>query len=215
MNTKIQFGKDAKILTADGKQIGSLERIVLNPGSHAITNIVVRTGSLINHEEKVVPLELVAETTRDLVVLREDAGNLNSFPLFEERRIVDEKGELDKPPQSTSTVYGVPGAGMTVMPDPGEQFITQLEQNIPDGTVAMKEGAHVITSDGKQVGSVERVFADPAADQVTHLLISNGLLTREMKLIPVKWVVTFGEGSVHLRVNKNEVERLAEAPLAG
>lgn len=214
MVTKIHLGKNAKILAADGRQVGSLERVVLNPGSHAITDIVIRTGTLMSHEEKVVPLGLVAETTKDLVVLREEAPDLDVLPPFEERHIVDEKGDLDKSPQGAPVIYGVPGVGLTVTPDPAEQFVTQLQQNIPDGTVAMKEGAHVITSEGKQVGSVESVLADPTADQVTHLLVSNGLLSKESKLIPVKWIVTFGEETIHLRVDKATVDQLAEAPLA-
>ena len=213
MITKIQLRKDAKILASNGKQVGSLERVVVNPGSHALTNIVVKTGSLVSHDEKVVPIEMVAETTKDLVVLRDDIGDLEALPPFEERRLVDEKGVLDQPPQSTTppVIYGFPTGAPAIVPDPGEQFVTQLEQNIPDGTVAMKEGAHVITEDGKQVGSVESVLADPSADQITHLLVSSGLLTKTMKLIPIKWVVTFGEETVNLRVDKDEVEKLPEA----
>jgi uncharacterized protein YrrD len=214
MVTKIHLGKNARILAADGRQIGSLERVVLNPGSHAITDIVIRTGTLMSHEEKVVPLGLVAETTKDLVVLREEAPDLDVMPPFEERHIVDEKGDLDKPPQSAPVIYGVPGVGLAITPEPAEQFITQLQQNIPDGTVAMKEGAHVITSEGKQVGNVESVLADPTADQVTDLVVSSGLLSKESKLIPVKWIVTFGEEAIHLRVDKATVDQLAEAPLA-
>src|SRR5512134_3138381 len=80
MITKIQLQKDATVLAADGKQLGSLDRVVLNPSNNVLTNVVVRTGNLIKHEEKVVPIELVAETADYQILLSEEAGNLEAFP---------------------------------------------------------------------------------------------------------------------------------------
>lgn len=216
MITKIQLQKDAPVLTADGQPVGSLERVVVNPKTNVVTDIVVRTGGLFDREAKVVSLDLVAETTADQIALREEAGELKSMPLFEERRLVEAKGELDLPPQNVSPVIpGYPGLGSSDARSPGEKFVTQMEQNIPDGTVAMKEGARVITHEGKHVGNVERVIADPAVDQVTHLLISSGLLSKEQRLIPMKWVTALSEEEVHLRVKKDTVEKLAATPVAG
>jgi uncharacterized protein YrrD len=79
----------------------------------------------------------------------------------------------------------------------------------------MKEGAKVITAEGKNIGSVERVLADPMVDQVTDLLVSRGLFTKEAKLIPIHWVMSMGEDKVHLRVSRESVEDLADVPLAG
>ena len=73
----------------------------------------------------------------------------------------------------------------------------------------------MLTAEGKHVGNIERVLADPSAEEVTHLLISKGILAKEMKLIPRKWISSWGEEKVHLRVKRDTVERLAEAPLAG
>ena len=216
MITKIQFQKDARVVSADGKQVGSLERVVVNPETNVITSIVVRIGTLISHEEKVVPIGFVAETGGELIVLRDEAGELESLPPFEERHLLDESGVLDPPPQSASpSVYGYPGVGTSVMNTSSQQLATQVEQNIPDGTVAMKEGAKVITLEGKHVGNVERVLADPTAEQVTHLLISRGMFSKETKLIPMKWVMRLGEEKIHLRVRKDSVDQLEAAPLAG
>src|SRR6185295_19741970 len=102
-----------------------------------------------------------------------------------------------------------------VVPAPGEKFVTQIEQNIPDGTVALKEGAKVITADGKHVGNVERVLADSSVDQITDLVISTGLINKEMRLIPIKWVMTVDEDTVHLRVKKASIEDKDTTPIAG
>ena len=71
----------------------------------------------------------------------------------------------------------------------------------------------MISSDGMHVGIVERVFADSAFDQITHLLISREIPSQDRKLIPIKWVQTMGEATVHLRVTKDLVEELADASI--
>jgi uncharacterized protein YrrD len=73
----------------------------------------------------------------------------------------------------------------------------------------------VISADGKHVGNVERVLADPSVDQVTHLVISQGLFTKANKLIPISYVMTVGEDTVHLRVKKVSVEDVDTTPFAG
>ena len=62
MITKIQLQKDAAVLAVDGKKVGSLERVVVNPETKVITDIVVRTGGLLGHDEKIVSVDLIDAT---------------------------------------------------------------------------------------------------------------------------------------------------------
>jgi len=216
MEQKILFQKNANVIAANGEQIGSLERVVLNPETKVVTDIVIRTGSLFNREVRVVPVGLVSETTEDQIVLSEKAGAPESFPPFEERHLIDANAELDQPVKNVApVVYGNPGFAPMMVPAPGEKFVTQIEQNIPEGTVALKEGAKVITADGKHVGNVERVLADSSVDQITDLVISTGMFNKEMRLIPIKWVMTLGEDTVRLRVKKVSIEDRDTTPVAG
>ena len=211
MDTKIQFQKKATVLAADGQQIGSIERVVVNTTSNVLTDIVVRKGSVLDVEEKVVPIELVAETAPGQIVLRDTAGMLEGFPSFEERHLVDADNAQSSAEPPAVVGYPSLGVPMTVV---RKEAATRMEQNIPDGTVAMKEGAKVISAEGKHVGSVECVVADSEVDQVTHLIVASGMLTKEKRLIPMKWVMSMGEDEVHLRVNKASVEEEADIPIA-
>lgn len=212
MERTILFQKNASILNASGNQIGSLERVVLHPETKVITDIVVRGGGLFSKEYRVVPVDLVAETTEDQILLRADAGEWESYQLFEERRIIENEERFNAPSDVPPVVYGVPGVGPALTPDTGEPFATRLEQNIPEGTVALKEGAKVLTADDKHVGNVDRVLADPSQEQATHLIITQGLLVKEKKLIPMKWVMMLGEDSVHLHLTEAELKELDSAP---
>lgn len=84
------------------------------------------------------------------------------------------------------------------------------ELNIPDNTVALEEGVKVFSSDREQVGDVERVYSEPEEQRVTHLVISQGLISKEKKLIPTLWVDSVIEDKVWLSVAKDFVENLPE-----
>ena len=93
-----------------------------------------------------------------------------------------------------------------------ERSAVQIHPNVLD-EAARREYVKVISSDGMHVGHVERVFADSTFDQITHLLISREIPAGERKLIPIKWVQTMEEATVHLRVTKDLVEELADASI--
>lgn len=219
MDDKIQFQKNAGVLSAEGKHLGSLERVVVNPQTNVVTDIVVRTGGLLRNEEKVVSINLVNGTTVDYILLNEGADDLAEYPnLEEEQPVVEEGDEVDTSAISDRKPHAIPGnpfVSIPIMPVVNNEMTTQATLNIPKGTVALKEGAKVFTSDGGHVGNVERVLADPTKDTITHLVVSKGLFIRESKLVPIRWVSNLGEDTVQLRVNSDSVEELADLPLAG
>ena len=216
METKVQFQKNMAVFTANGQEVGSLDRVVFSPQSKIVTHIVVRTGGLLNRADKVVPIDLVTTTAENRIMLLDEAGDLESFPSFEEERIVDKKAGLDLPAASGSTtpeLVGYPEPNIPFIPDRGEEYVTQTKQNIPTGTVALKEGARVISEGGKHVGRVERILANPEMDQVTHLLISKGMFPKETKLIPLDWVSTMTEDEVYLQVDEHRVAELSDVSI--
>jgi sporulation protein YlmC with PRC-barrel domain len=223
METKIQFQKNAKVLAADGQQVGTLERVVLNPETRVVTHIVVHRAAFLKRDSRVVPIYLVAGTDMDQILLLWAAGDLESLPPFEETHLVDREGSVDNPSPIVKTpavdtqtsIYGYPGLGVSVGPAPGEKFVTQIEQNIPEGTVALKEGARVITAEGRSVGKVERILADVPAERATHLLVSMGMFTRDWKLVPMTWVDAIHESEVYLRVKEDALREITAAPMAG
>ena len=217
MITKIHLQKDAVVLSANGERLGSLERVVLNPDENVITDLVIRIGNLLKHEEKVVPIEYVAETYEGLILLQDTAGDLKNFPPFEEEWVVENQSKDDSPFSDENVppvVMGYLVAGSPMMPILTDRVVTRIEQNIPSGTVAMKAGATVLDTDGKHVGHVEQVLAEPTNDQIKQMLISSGVVNKEIKLIPIKWVMKVDEETVRLRVDKTTVENLVEELVA-
>jgi len=212
----MQFKLGTKVFTADGKQVGTIDRIVIEPDTREVTHLVIQEGFLFT-ESKVIPMSLVGPTTEDQVVLRENEGDLENFPDFIESHFVP----VDHGPQSVPvtknrvrTFYWYPPiggyGGFAAHTTP--RFVAKTE-NIPEGTVALEEGANVISSDGEHIGDIERVFTDPQEDRATHLLVAEGLFLKEKKLIPAHWIANAFEGEVRLTVDSELIESLPEYQL--
>jgi len=216
----MQFKEGAKVFTADGERVGTIDRVVLEPDTKEVTHLVVQKGFLFT-EDKVVPMSLVGPATEDQVTLRQDADGLEELPDFEESHYVP----IDRGPEPTPgemrpvrPLYWYPpiGAwwtigGYTSYVKP--QYVVKTEKHIPEGTVALEEGAKVVSSDGDHVGDIERIFTDPLEDRATHLLISEGLFLKEKKLVPTKWIAKIFEDAVHLAVDSDLVDSLPEYQL--
>lgn len=211
MEINMQFKQNAGVFTATDEAVGHIDRVVVDPQTNVVTHIVVQKGFFFK-EDKVVPIELIAETAEDRITLRAEAGDLQALPPFEDRRYLNADAR-QAPPSPVPSISGFPplGAGVEEMPF-SPRLITQVEHNIPEGTVALKEGAKVITSEGKQVGHLERVFADSQAHRATHLVISQGLLAPKRRLIPINWANIVGEDEVHLAVKENTLDWLRTYP---
>jgi uncharacterized protein YrrD len=216
----MQFTDGANVYTASGDRVGDIDRVVLDPKTKEVSHIVVRKGLIFN-KDKIVPIDLIAFAAEDHVVLREDAGDLERLPDFEEERyiVLDEtelaraeaRSDFPTPLYPYFPTYGTGyGAGQIYPTSPPQPYIIQTELNIPEGEVALEEGAKVISADGEQVGNVEKVLTDAQADRATNFVVSEGLLLKERKLIPVAWVDRVYEDEVHLAVGSTMFEVLRE-----
>lgn len=210
---KLELKEGTTVVTPGGEEVGKINRFVLDPETNEVTHMVVQKGWLFT-EDKVVPLEMVDSATNEKVVLLETTGNFEQFPPFEERHFVRAIEEPDSPGSEpvyhhTQAYYWYPPYGYVGSPIGyyGWPPVT-TERNIPENTVALKEGADVMSSDDKHVGDVERLFIEPGSNRASHFLISQGLLFKDRKLVPAHWVRTVAEDKIHLAVSAKMLESL-------
>lgn len=213
----MEFKQHIGVLTVDAEEAGRLDRVVINPTTNEVTHLVVHRGVL-STTDKVIPIDLVEIGDENGVVLRVTAAEVAQLPDFEEKHYiaVDEAklgrdGPSDSPlPDSLlywQPIYPQP----PLLPQAGEpSYRVETQTNIPPGTVAMKEGAKVITRDGKRKGNIDEVLTMDSGGHVTHILISTGVWHKEKKLIPVNWIDEVSEDEVHLMIGAYTVDRLPE-----
>jgi uncharacterized protein YrrD len=217
----IELKEGIGVFTANGEEVGRINRFVLDPTTNEVTHIVVEKGWLLP-EDKVVPFDMVRSVNEEKVVLNDDI-HFSELPPFEETyfvRATEEEVSLPKYqaygrapgyywyPSIINTNTGVntsyPAYGLMQPAWPP----AETKRNVPEDTVTLREGSNVVSSDGQHVGDVERLFVDPNSNETTHFLISQGVLFKDRKLVPTHWVKSVEEDKVHLTVSANLLERL-------
>ena len=215
----MELKEGMSVFTPGGEEVGKVNRFILDPATNEVTHVVIEKGWLLP-EDKVVPFEMVSSAMGESVVLNEDVGDLEKLSPFEEMhfvRVTDDYPIDLTPGASPAYRYGpsyywYPAQPNLGFPSPGMVPYTfpagETQRNIPDDTVPLKEGANIISSDGKHVGDVGRLFLEDNSNTVTHFLISQGILFKDRKLIPEHWVGAIEENKVHLVVPSRILERL-------
>jgi uncharacterized protein YrrD len=209
------------VIRSDGQKVGRIERVVLDPGSKALTHLVVKKGFLFT-KDKVIPFDEIETATDGRVVLKEGRRDPDDFADFEEPHYIPIE-ETRAPERRSSGIlaplawyYPVPGGPWwrrrmgTYKGYPEPPYARLIELNIPEGTVALEEGAKVVASDDEYVGDIERVYVDEDEQRVTHLLISKGFISKSRRLIPSMWVESVREDAVRLSVAESFIENLPQ-----
>jgi uncharacterized protein YrrD len=205
--------KGTDVYSAKGDKLGTLHRVILDPNTRKVTHLVIEKGLLFS-TNKIIPIEQVNLQNEEKIVLTSSEQDLKEYQDFEEDHFVS-LDESENPEAGVEYSYWYPPptypawrTGMQMVMPPVPTYAIRTTQNIPEGTVALEEGARVESADGKQVGSIEQLIVEPENNYVTHLVISAGLLFKERKLIPVNWISTIGEQEVRLSVNARTLEKL-------
>lgn len=210
----IELKEGMSVYTPAGEELGKINRFILDPATNEVTHIVVQKGWLLP-EDKVLPFQIVRSESGERAVLNEEIDDFDQLPPFEEMHFIrakdDEPHATEHDPYPNVPAYywypshlntGYPALGHFAWPT------TETKRNVPENTVALQEGSDVISSDGEHVGDVERLFVESDSNKTTHFLISQGLLFKDRKLVPLHWVKSIEEDKVHLAVDSRLLERL-------
>ena len=208
------FKNGVNVFSSDDEKIGTLHRVVIDPKTKEVTHIVVKEGFLFT-EDKVVPMDLVGSVTEDRITLQGSKEHLDELPVYEETHYVPRDATAD---DDMNTLYwyppvelGMGGYGRyPVSFYPQSLYVQKTEKNIPEGMIALAEGAKVISQDGEHVGKIETLITDPKDDRITHVVVSSGLLSKERRIIPAYWLDTVNDDEIHISVDARLLERLPE-----
>lgn len=79
----------------------------------------------------------------------------------------------------------------------------------PTSWLVVEPGYPVVGADGEELGKVEEVLGDQAADIFDGLSVATGLL-RKPKYVAAELVASIDTDAVRLTIDKDEIERLDE-----
>lgn len=96
----MQYKENAEVVTSDGRKVGEIERVVIEPKSKEVTHLVVRKGFIFT-SDKVVPVDRIDRAAGDQVVLK-GAETAEDFPDFIEIDYIPVE-EPGRPPHPSTT----------------------------------------------------------------------------------------------------------------
>ena len=215
---KLEFKEGVDVYAADGRQVGRINRFVLDPATNEVTHIVVQAGWLLA-ADRIVALYMIESATEDEVILNIDAGDLDILPPFDEKYFIstteEETGvKKDVFPRPVACYYWYPlqdqaqmaylTYGLAYFPWPP----AKKHWIVPEETASLKAGSRVISSDKRHVGDIEHLFVESASNRAAYLVLSRGQLTQERKCIPAHWIKYVDEDRVRLVVSSQLLRRL-------
>jgi len=212
----IRLQKDAEVFSSAGEKVGHLVRVVLDPESKKTTHIIVTKGFLFS-SSKVIPISYV-DRNGERLTLTKNAMELDDLPDYVESSFIS-PDRAEPTEDEAETVYFYPPRNVSwwTLGSPiwysKPEYVMKSEKVLPEGLVALDEGAKVLSKDGKELGEVERVIIESYEKRATHIVVSRGFLMKEYKLVPTMWITDVTDEKVYLSIDANLFERLPEREL--
>jgi len=208
----------AHVESADGKDVGRLHSVVVDPRDNEVTHIIVNAGphfpepgfgapELIN-----VPIEQMEDAGEDNVVLRCSRDEFRKLPQWVERDFTPAAptGPEEKRPDYAHRLWntGVALAAsfaslLTGIAVPAEKVRkASFEREILNDAPVWRVEPHT------HVGDVERVLVDEETDEIKELVIKRGALFGEDVVLPMDFVTEIQDGVVHVQLTDEELHGL-------
>ena len=205
-----------KVFSADGKEIGILRELVIDPRSRVITHLVIQKG-LLFASDRLLSTEYIdrVEDENVMLTLRADQIEESEAPEYREREFIpiedeDVKGKIGqggriwvRPPEASTGDYPY----QSIIPPGIGPIVPEHEPPIPLDEITLERGSVVRASDGKEIGTVLECRVDDQ-EKLTHILIKEGVFFGVPKLIPIDWVKTSADNEIVLSVTSVTVRKL-------
>lgn len=207
----MQFRYGSDVHREDGKKIGKVKQVVIDPTTEEVTHIILRKGVLLK-EDKVLPISLVKDANKERVDLYEIEGSVDDLPEYKEDHFVELHDASYAQPHvgGSPFLFDYPPVGGYEREEQAQRIKTKERSNLPGDVTPLREDIKIKTIDDQHVGNVEEIIVDPKTDKATHIVVSKGLLLVEEKLVPVEWIKDITAQVVQLAVDRKVIENLPE-----
>lgn len=219
----IQLGKT--VISKDGERIGTVDRVVVDPETRDLVEIVVHQGIFFAHDLIVEKQFIAGVDASGLLLLTIDAARAGELPrFFETEYVIPAPQELYDLPYPIETF--VNAGGMTTSPvlwrtgyggsrnrvaaqslfgySVVESGSVEVRDSLADGLVAITTGTDVVGSDGRKVGSVSDVVYNEDGT-LTGVVTSSGFVLRHHALVGDALIASITPDRIRLSVPADAV----------
>ncbi|MGB7874708.1 MAG: PRC-barrel domain-containing protein [Anaerolineales bacterium] len=197
---------NAKVYCQD-KMCGTSNAVILNPLNDVVTHLIVKESKR-PHTERLVPIDMIDASLTDNIHLKLSETMLQSLPPLYDVEYI----QITVPHymQVSDISYMEP----VIVPE--KKFIEEKIYHTPVNELAVNRGTLVYSADGYVIGNVDEFLVDQNGGHVTHLILREGhIFGQKDVFIPVAEIETINESSLHLKLDKEKIEKLPAIPVRG
>lgn len=187
----------------DGR-CGRSTHIIINPATEQVTHLVVKE-QWPSKIERLVPVNWIVATTRDVIVLQHSREQFTQLPPFNQTDFI----QRDVPHYAADPQLTL----LWPFTVPAQKIIEDSYRLISPDELAVRRGAKVRATDGR-IGQVDQFLIDPDSGYISHLILREGLpWDKKHVAIPIADIERIEEDTVYLKLDKKSVKALPSIPL--
>ena len=189
----------AQVECTDGSA-GKSTAVIINPVTRTLTHFAVEDHESLVPTARLVPVELVSETTPDKIHLTCTRAELNDLDVFSETRYIQNEDATLEYVEPYMTPLDV-------------HYLAVETESVPPGELAVHRGTTVEASDG-YIGTVGEFLVDPDTSHITHMVLQKGHAWGKKEMtIPVAAIDRVDGVTVYLKLSKAELAALPSIAL--
>src|SRR5215470_5733667 len=182
-----------------GREVGRVERVVLNRDSYEATHLVVKQGGLLHPRHLLMPFNWVIGSEHDRVRIERADDEIAALPNFEMQHYV-RLDQLDEEHAEHPRSAIKPSDWINyVVPFVANQLLSPSES-------AVNRGLPIESSDGHKVGEIHEVLLSEPDWRLSGIIITRGFILKHPMRVPADWVARIGRERITLNRSRQQLE---------
>lgn len=196
---RIAGGED--VIDSAGHKVGTVAYVVVRPPEMHVIDVVVSTGALLGRDI-VVPKDRIQAMADGKVHLSIDQKALEGLQDYVEVH-------YDTPPEGWAPDEGYMYPTQSVLWPTGAYYSTPSSTtvNAPEGTVGIREGMDVVSSDGHKIGTIHAMESDETTGDLTDIIVQHGHLFKHFARIPCSRVKEIHADLIQVTLTPDEAQQ--------
>jgi hypothetical protein len=209
---EMYLNSGAHVRFLDGAR-GVLEKVVIDPLSRRVTDLVVHHG-LLQSFAHVIPVSTVERASLNEIYMALRVEDLANYPQYREvefeERLDDWDSELAHPRQKRLVWY--PVAGIYEIESKVVPVVRRrVSKGIPANEGVIARGAMVRNIDGV-VGKVDHLWLDRESWEITHIVVHRGIVPHYY-LVPFSWITSITPSEILILGTQDQLMEVSAAQL--
>ena len=208
----------AHVESVEGKDVGRLHSVVIDPRDNEVTAIVVNTGPHFpepgfgSPELRNVPIDLVEDAGDEKVILRCTREEFGGLPAHVETDFAPASAPSAEPakedPAHRLWNIGVALAASFANSATGIAMPADTARKASFGREILNDAPVWRVEPHSHIGDVERVLVDEDTDEIRDLVIRRGVLFHENVVLPMDYVTEILDGVIHVQISDDQLRAL-------